>query len=334
MRPKLRPVLLAAIALLLAACGQATAGPAGVGAADAAVVAGTSISRAELTDYVDGVLEVEVASAEEAGSDVTPDARRELVTRLQTEQLNRLVNRELLFAVAADLDIDADAIAEEAATLRAEIVEQIGGEDELAQLLRRDALTLELVDDVLLPQDATLTLIRQELVGDAVTTRTVRHILVEDEGEAEQIVAELAEGADFAAIAEERSIDPGSGAQGGDLGPALRGAYVPPFDEAVWSAALDEVVGPVASDFGFHVLEVTSEDQTPADEVPPEQLDQISGAELEERLAPISAEVEVDPAFGRWDATARQLVPAEQVGEGAPAPLGEAPVDDELDEAP
>jgi parvulin-like peptidyl-prolyl isomerase len=332
-RPKPRHVLLGVVALLLAACGQATAGPAGVGAGDAAVVDGTSIPRSELADYVDGVLELELALADEIGADLTPEGRRDLVEQLQVDQLNRLINRELLFAVAADLDIDPADIDAEASSIRGEISEQLGGEEELERLLRQDGLTLELVDDVLLPQDAALTLIRRELVGESVATRTVRHILVEDEDEADAIVAELADGADFAALAEERSIDPGSGARGGDLGPALRGAYVPPFDDAVWESELDEVVGPVASDFGFHVLEVTAEDQTPADEVPPQQLDQISGAELEERLAPISAAIEVDPAFGRWDATSRQLVPAERVGEGSPAPL--APSGDEpLDEAP
>ncbi len=330
MRPKPRHALLGIIALLLAACGQATAGPAGVGAGDAAVVDGNAIPRTELASYVDGVLEVELELADEIGAELSPEGRRDLVSQLQVDQLNRLINRELLFAVAAELDIDRDAIDAQARTIRDEIIEQLGSEDELERLLRQDSLTLELVDDVLLPQDAALTLVRQQLVGDTVATRTVRHILVEDEAEAEAIVADLAAGEDFATLAEERSVDPGSGARGGDLGPALRGAYVPPFDDAVWSAQLDEVVGPIESNFGFHVLEVTAEEQSPTDEIPPQQLDQISGPELEERLAPISAGIEVDPAFGRWDATSRQLVPGERVGEGAPAPLGEAP----LDEAP
>src|SRR5690606_1305413 len=120
---------------------------------------------------------------------------------------------------------------------------------------------LELYRDVLIPASLHMDALREELAGEMdseeIETRTVRHILVETEPEAEAIVAELADGADFATLAQERSIDPGSGAQGGDLGEQPRGAYVESFEAAVWDAEVGEVVGPVESDFGFHVLEVT-----------------------------------------------------------------------------
>lgn len=61
----------------------------------------------------------------------------------------------------------------------------------------------------------------------------------------------------FAEVAKKESQDPGSGAQGGDLGFFPRGAMVKPFEEAAFAAKKGEIVGPVQSDFGFHVIRVT-----------------------------------------------------------------------------
>jgi peptidyl-prolyl cis-trans isomerase C len=79
-----------------------------------------------------------------------------------------------------------------------------------------------------------------------------RHILVESVEEAEQTLADLEAGEDFAALADERSIDPGG--QGGDLGCFGRGRMVPPFEEAAFAAEVGEPVGPVESQFGQHVI--------------------------------------------------------------------------------
>ena len=61
----------------------------------------------------------------------------------------------------------------------------------------------------------------------------------------------------FAEVAKKESQDPGSGAQGGDLGFFARGAMVKPFEEAAFAAKKGEIVGPVKSDFGYHVIMVT-----------------------------------------------------------------------------
>ncbi len=63
--------------------------------------------------------------------------------------------------------------------------------------------------------------------------------------------------ASFADIAKKESQDPGSAAQGGDLGVFGRGAMVKPFEDAVFAAKKNDILGPVASDFGFHVIRVT-----------------------------------------------------------------------------
>jgi peptidyl-prolyl cis-trans isomerase D len=61
----------------------------------------------------------------------------------------------------------------------------------------------------------------------------------------------------FADVARKESQDPGSAAQGGDLGFFSRGAMVKPFEDAVFAAKKGDILGPVASDFGYHVIEVT-----------------------------------------------------------------------------
>ncbi|KPZ71777.1 MULTISPECIES: peptidylprolyl isomerase [Shewanella] len=86
---------------------------------------------------------------------------------------------------------------------------------------------------------------------------TARHLLVSSEEQCEQLKQEILAGADFAEIAKANSSCP-SGAQGGELGSFGPGMMVREFDEVVFSAPLNEVQGPVKTQFGYHLLEVTS----------------------------------------------------------------------------
>lgn len=80
-----------------------------------------------------------------------------------------------------------------------------------------------------------------------------RHILVEDEALAGELVARVAAGEDFAALAMEFGTD-GTAPAGGDLGCFGRGAMVADFEEAVAAAEVGTVTGPVATRFGYHAL--------------------------------------------------------------------------------
>jgi peptidyl-prolyl cis-trans isomerase C len=85
----------------------------------------------------------------------------------------------------------------------------------------------------------------------------VRHILVKEEGEAIEIIAQLDGGADFTEIANEKSEDSGSKETGGDLGWASPQRYVKPFADAIASLQKGETTStPVKSDFGYHVIEL------------------------------------------------------------------------------
>ena len=86
---------------------------------------------------------------------------------------------------------------------------------------------------------------------------TARHILVETEARCQSLKDEIAAGADFADLAKEHSTCP-SGQSGGDLGEFSPGMMVREFDEVVFSADLKSVQGPVKTQFGYHLLEVTS----------------------------------------------------------------------------
>ena len=91
-----------------------------------------------------------------------------------------------------------------------------------------------------------------------------RHILYKAEAtndasqraKAEAAVRRLKGGADFAALAKAESDDPGSKANGGDLGSFPRGRMVKEFEDAAFSAKEREIVGPVKSSFGYHVIQV------------------------------------------------------------------------------
>lgn len=89
------------------------------------------------------------------------------------------------------------------------------------------------------------------------TTATARHILVKTEAECETLKTEIENGANFADLAKEHSSCP-SGNSGGDLGSFGPGMMVPEFDTVVFSAEVGTVQGPVKTQFGYHLLEVTS----------------------------------------------------------------------------
>lgn len=88
------------------------------------------------------------------------------------------------------------------------------------------------------------------------TELNARHILVADEETANSLKKELDEGGDFAALAEKNSTDTGSAANGGNLDWFGPGAMVPEFEEVAYGLEVDEISEPVASEFGFHIIQV------------------------------------------------------------------------------
>lgn len=83
------------------------------------------------------------------------------------------------------------------------------------------------------------------------------HILVEDEKTAKEVKEKLEGGAKFEDLAKEYSKDPGSAAQGGDLGFFGPGKMVPEFEEAAYALKVNEISDPVKSQHGWHIIKVT-----------------------------------------------------------------------------
>jgi parvulin-like peptidyl-prolyl isomerase len=85
-------------------------------------------------------------------------------------------------------------------------------------------------------------------------SRVVRHILVKTKDEADKLRSEIENGADFATIAKQKSLDPGSKDQGGKL-TVSKGQTVAPFDKAAFSLDTNELSEPVKTQYGYHLIQ-------------------------------------------------------------------------------
>ncbi len=88
-------------------------------------------------------------------------------------------------------------------------------------------------------------------------TAQARHILVDSEEKCNDLKQQIVDGADFADVARDNSSCP-SGKTGGDLGEFGPGQMVKEFDEVVFNREVGVVHGPVKTQFGYHLLEITS----------------------------------------------------------------------------
>ena len=122
--------------------------------------------------------------------------------------------------------------------------------------------------------------------------RCARHILFnkDQKQKAEDVEKQLEDGADFAKLAKENSQDPGSAEKGGDLGCLGKGETVPEFEKATFEAEQGEIVGPVETEFGYHIIEVT--------DAKPEQTRPLS--EVESQIRSQLSTEEQSEAFSKW----------------------------------
>jgi peptidyl-prolyl cis-trans isomerase C len=87
---------------------------------------------------------------------------------------------------------------------------------------------------------------------------SARHILVDTAEECESLKEQINGGADFADIAKAHSKCPSGSSAGGDLGEFSPGQMVKEFDDVVFSADINVVHGPVQTQFGYHLIEITN----------------------------------------------------------------------------
>ena len=141
------------------------------------------------------------------------------------------------------------------------------------------------------------------------------HILTNTRQEALEVIKLFESGQKFEELALTFSTDPGSGANGGSLGCVPLGAFVPSFERAALGAikASKELVGPVGSQFGFHVIRVDkiSPVEPPSFEQQGERLFMSMM-----HLSSLTRDVDLDARYGTWNSVAGQIEPT-QISEGS-----------------
>ena len=244
---------------------------------------------------------------------------------------------------------------------KALVVQQLNGEEVFNkfpksyqdELVRRQAeldLLSVSVNELGSPEQAARTYYDNN--KDAFSQACVSHILVAEEGKANELRGRLAAGEDFAAIATAESIDTESKPRGGDLGCDItpETPFVPEFILAVFTQPVGEVGAPLKTQFGFHLVKVTKRDALPFEQVASLARSKVTDAGQEKVLTVLQAAVqeariEINPKYGsfRKTGTSPGVVPPESgasspggVGlepapvvpvEPAPAPSGQAPSD-------
>lgn len=344
--PLLRALAVAVLALFAAACSGADAGDAGDGADGGAGDVAATVGDAEVT--VD-TLEAEVearADSTDLASELGADGSGQLREELQRNVLTELIRSELVRLAADRRDVQVDDA--DIADARQRLVESVGGDEEFEQVLTDSNVSDEQLERTLRDQAIQYEIggeLADDVTDDDVRTafdqaegqygerREVRHILTETRAQARDALERIEGGEDFADVAADVSIDPGSGANGGDLGEIGRGATVPEFEEAAFGAEVGELVGPVESQFGFHVIEVTDTiDAQDFSEVRDEIRTQLElttrGQAFSEFVTELIEDVEVTvaDAFGFWDpATVSVVAQPPAAGGGTELPLPPLP---------
>jgi parvulin-like peptidyl-prolyl isomerase len=342
-RTFLRPIAVLLAAVLLAACGD----DGGAVGNRAATVNGTDISRSLVERIVDAQLSGEGAP--------TGDERDAATGEIQRNVLSTLISIEIVRGIAEDEGIelteedldeayeDQVALYEEQAPMSGQdpdfstFLDTIGLSEEeyreliVADVARRDALAEEYGEPV---DDETVQAAYDEQAEPQIDAR---HVLVETEEEADEVVDRIEGGEDFADVAADVSLD-GSAEDGGNLGAAPASQYVPEFAEAISEGEVGELLGPVETDFGFHVIEVLGVEDPPPFEEVEEQL----RAQLEQQAqqdpelialyeeAFTEADVSVAAGLGEWDPEQGRVIdPDAEVGTGdGQMPEGEMPPGD------
>lgn len=198
--------------------------------------------------------------------------------------VERLVDFKLLDKAAAERDLEED----EEVQARLEAIKTD---------IMRDVLLSKIIEEEV--SDAEVEAAYEQHLEDNPAQEEIRarHILVETEEEAKEIIAQLDEGADFAELAKEKSTGP-TGKNGGDLGYFTTDQMVAPFSEA--AVALEPgsyTEEPVETQFGWHVIKLEDkrqQEQPSFEEMEQQLVDQLSRQAVEAYLADLREESDVE----------------------------------------
>ena len=257
--------LLAVVGVVVAGCGG---GSSKVSSGSIAKVGKVDITRTQFTALL-GQAQRSYASQKRP----FPTAGSSAYITIQNQAVQFLVQRAEFQAKAAELGVK---ISDKSVDTRlADVKKQYFGGDEKKYLkqLKEQGITVEQVRADILAQIISEEIFKKVTadvkVSDAdikayyvknptsytqVESRDVRHILVKTKALADSIYSQLKGGADFAKLAKQHSLDPGSKANGGKL-TISRGQTVAEFDKMAFSLKVDELSKPVKTQFGYHVIQ-------------------------------------------------------------------------------
>ncbi len=230
---RLRAALLAGALLLLAAGGCSRQ-------------SGDDRSGAPGQPSLDALAQVNQAELrEEDLRQLIPPEFRDSVTGAEIRGLlDRWIETELLYQRAVKEGLEHDPpVAETLQQTRRQILADEYLQRELKNRVRVSNQEIQAY------YDANIDMYTQEV--------HLRHIVVNSPDEATQILVQLRAGGDFRTLAQRYSVDP-TAARGGDLGYLGKGAMNPAFEAEVFQMAPGEVRGPIASGFGFHIVQVVA----------------------------------------------------------------------------
>lgn len=261
-------------------------------------------------EVTEGQVEEALSQATQQGAaGEIPKGSEQYQAALQ-QVMPQLVGLEIakVYARENDITVSQEDVDEEIEMIKDQILEQaraanqdIGRERAYEEALEQAEFTEEqLREDI--REQLPIQLVQEEVVGDTEPSeaeiqafydenkdlqfatpaqRCLSHILFnkDQQQRAEEVKQRLQDGGNFAELAREFSQDPGSKEEGGDLGCQGEGSFVPEFEEAAFSADEGEVVGPVETEFGYHVIKVTETrpaETAPLEEVAPQIREQLS----------------------------------------------------------
>lgn len=201
----------------------------------------------------------EVIVESKAGNITKEELYQSMKEKYGEQALQELLYQKVL---AENYEVTDKEVEEKVAELKEELGEnfelvlqqnQLKDEEELKEVLK-DQLLMEkaALKDVKVSEEEVKK--RYEEYKPEIKAS---HILVEDEKTAQEVKKKLDEGAKFEDLAKEYSQDPGSAAQGGDLGFFGPGKMVPEFEEAAYGLEVNKISEPVKSQHGFHIIKVT-----------------------------------------------------------------------------
>ncbi len=283
--------LVGAASFSLAGCGLSQEADAPLATVSVGTEQIAEISRSEVSSALDEIASSDRFMQVVYANGITEDDQRDV--------LSRMVRAKVLEHEANALGLTAD-IGEAEQQLEDQLASVASNVDPGDPAVAASEMRVELgaYFDTVATSVAYETALRERFATEAEGgLPCVSHILVapEDEAKAEDLLSQLADGADFASLAAGNSIDTQSAVSGGDLGCADPQQYVPEFRDAVLSAAVDEVVGPIQSSFGYHIIKVTGYDNSAA-----------VGIAVAAIFDDVS--VAIDPAFGEWNTDTDSVV--------------------------